>query len=115
METETTPKQKGLAPATVFGANELVGYQDGSIVSRGIAKRPTGNVTLFAFDEGQALSEHTAPYDALMHVIDGEASVTVDGQAHAMKAGDVILLPANVPHALDATKRFKMLLTMIRS
>ena len=115
MNEEPTSKSKGLVPATVTNAKELVTYQDGSIVSRVIAKEPTGNITVFAFDEGQALSEHTAPFNALVHLLDGEAKITVAGQAHRVQAGEMILLPANVPHALEATKRFKMVLTMIRS
>jgi quercetin dioxygenase-like cupin family protein len=94
---------------------DLVSYQDGSVVSRIILKRETGNVTLFAFDAGQELSEHTTPYDALVQVVDGEAAITIAGQPHRLRAGDVIIMPANQPHALKAVSRFKMLLTMIRS
>jgi quercetin dioxygenase-like cupin family protein len=94
---------------------DLVSYQDGAVVSRIILKRETGNVTLFAFDAGQELSEHTTPYDALVQVVDGEAAITIAGQPHRLRAGDVIIMPANQPHALKAVSRFKMLLTMIRS
>jgi quercetin dioxygenase-like cupin family protein len=94
---------------------DLVAYQDGSVVSRILVKQQTGNVTLFAFDAGQELSEHTAPYDALVQVLDGEAAITIAGQPHRLGAGDAILMPANQPHALRAPVRFKMLLTMIRS
>jgi quercetin dioxygenase-like cupin family protein len=94
---------------------DLVSYQDGSVVSRIILKRETGNVTLFAFDAGQELSEHTTPYDALVQVVDGEAAITIAGQPHRLRAGDMIIMPANQPHALKAVSRFKMLLTMIRS
>jgi quercetin dioxygenase-like cupin family protein len=94
---------------------DLVAYQDGAVVSRIVLKRETGNVTLFAFDAGQELSEHTAPYDALVQVVDGEAAITVAGQPHRVRAGEMILMPAHQPHALTAVSRFKMLLTMIRS
>jgi len=94
---------------------DLIAYQDGAVVSRTLLKRPTGTVTLFAFDRGQGLSEHTAPFDALVHVLDGEAEVTVAGQPHQLSAGDMILMPAHQPHALTARTAFKMLLTMIRS
>jgi quercetin dioxygenase-like cupin family protein len=94
---------------------DLVSYQDGAVVSRIILKRETGNVTLFAFDDGQELSEHTTPYDALVQVVDGEAAITVAGQPHRLRAGDMIIMPAHQPHALKAVSRFKMLLTMIRS
>ncbi len=93
----------------------LVEYQDGSVVSREVLKKPTGTVTLFAFDEGQGLSEHTTPFDALVDVIDGVAEVTIEGTAYTLKAGDVIVMPANRPHALMARERFKMMLVMIRS
>ena len=94
---------------------DLVAYQAGSVVSRVILKKGTGNVTVFAFDQGQGLSEHTTPFDALVHVLDGAAEITVGGTLHPLKAGEMILMPANVPHALKAHERFKMALTMIRS
>jgi quercetin dioxygenase-like cupin family protein len=94
---------------------DLVSYQDGAVVSRIVVKRETGNVTLFAFDAGQELSEHTTPYDALVQVLDGEAAITVAGRPHRVRAGEMILMPAHQPHALHAVSRFKMLLTMIRS
>jgi len=93
----------------------LVEYQAGSVVSREVVKKPTGTVTVFAFDAGQGLSEHTAPFDALVHLLDGEAEITIGGKPVAVKAGDVVIMPANVPHALKAVKQFKMLLVMIRS
>jgi len=93
---------------------DLVAYQDGSVVSRQITKAEAGNVTLFAFDQGQELSEHTAPFDALLHVLEGEAEIRISGKPFDLKSGDVIVLPANEPHAVKAVKRFKMLLTMIR-
>src|SRR5512146_2385040 len=93
---------------------ELVAYQDGSVVSRQITKADAGNVTLFAFDKDQELSEHTAPFDALVHILDGEAEIKISGKAYPLKTGDVIIMPANEPHALKASAPFKMLLTMIR-
>jgi quercetin dioxygenase-like cupin family protein len=101
--------------AEVSRTADLVAYQDGAIVSRIILKRETGNVTLFAFDAGQELSEHTAPFDALVQVVEGEAAITIAGRPHRLREGDMIIMPANKPHALKALSRFKMLLTMIRS
>jgi quercetin dioxygenase-like cupin family protein len=95
--------------------SELAAYQEGSVVSRQVTKAEAGNVTLFAFDAGQELSEHTAPYDALVHILDGEAEVRISGVSYALTAGDAIVMPANEPHALKAVTRFKMLLTMIRT
>ncbi len=94
---------------------DLVAYQDGAVVSRVILKKGTGNVTLFAFDQGQGLSEHTTPFDALVHILDGAAEITVGGTPHDLRAGEMILMPAAIPHALKANERFKMALTMIRS
>ena len=94
---------------------ELVDYQDGSVVSREIMKKQTGTVTLFAFDEGQALSEHTTPFDAAVHVLDGVAEITISGTAHTVESGGLIVMPAGEPHSLKAPARFKMLLTMIKS
>lgn len=94
---------------------EMVNYQDGSVVSRQITKAEAGNVTLFAFDIDQGLSEHTAPFDALVHIIEGEADVTISGQPFRLNAGDAIIMPADEPHALKAVQKFKMLLTMIRA
>jgi quercetin dioxygenase-like cupin family protein len=94
---------------------DLADYQQGAIVSRTIIDRKTGTVTFFAFDQGQGLSEHTAPFDALVHLLDGEAEITISGKMHRLGAGEMIIMPANEPHALKAMKRFKMILTMIRS
>ena len=93
---------------------ELVSYQEGSVVSRQITKADAGNVTLFAFDAGQELSEHTAPFDALVHVLDGEAEIKISGEAFSLKEGTAIIMPADKPHAVKAITPFKMLLTMIR-
>jgi len=94
---------------------ELVGYQQGGVVSRALLARDTGSVTVFAFDAGQGLSEHTAPYDALVLMLEGEADITVSGRPFHLRAGDTLLLPAGEPHALRAPVPFKMLLVMIRS
>jgi len=94
---------------------ELVNYQDGSIVSKEIIKKEKGTVTLFAFDKGQGLSEHTAPFDALVYNFDGKAEVIIAGKTHLMNTGEIILMPANKPHALKAIERFKMLLVMVKS
>ncbi|MGH9739026.1 MAG: cupin domain-containing protein [Candidatus Acidiferrales bacterium] len=94
---------------------DLVNYQEGAVVSRTIVNRPSGTVTLFAFDEGQGLSEQTAPFDALAHILEGEAEIVVSGKALPTKAGGAVLMPAREPHSLKAVTRFKMLLTMIRS
>ena len=98
-----------------FPPLETLQYQEGGIVSRILLKGETGSVTLFAFDEGQELSEHSAPFDALVHVLEGEAEITVGGVAHLLHSGEMILLPGNIPHALKAPKQFKMVLSMIRS
>ena len=112
---KTEPKAKGLPAAKAALVSELVNYQEGAIVSRELVKKPTGNVTIFAFDEGQGLSEHTAPFDALVQVIEGEVEIHISGKPHKVKTGEVILMPAGEPHALKALSRFKMILAMIRS
>ena len=93
----------------------LIDYQEGSVVSCAIIDKRAGTVTLFAFDEGQGLSEHTAPYDALVHILDGEADLVISGKLTRLREGDVIVIPANKRHTLKAVTRFKMILTMIRS
>jgi quercetin dioxygenase-like cupin family protein len=92
----------------------LVDYQSGTVLSRTIVERNAGTVTLFAFDKGQGLSEHTAPFDALVYVIDGEVDITISGQSTRLKAGEAVIMPANKPHALKALERFKMVLVMIK-
>jgi len=102
----------------VAGVNRLVDlvvYQRGSVVSRTIIDKKTGTVTLFSFDEGQGLSEHTAPFDALVCFLDGEAEISISGKPFHLREGEMIIMPAGQPHALKAVKRFKMLLAMIRS
>jgi len=93
----------------------LVEYQSGAVVSREIISKQTGSVTLFAFDSGQGLSEHTAPYDALVYLLDGSAQITISGQAHHLQKGEMIVMPANRPHSVKALGQFKMALVMIRS
>ena len=92
----------------------LVEYQDDAVVSKEIIKKNTGTVTLFAFDKGQGLSEHTAPFDALVYILDGKAEITISGTSSDVKAGQIIMMPANKPHALKAIERFKMMLIMIK-
>ena len=94
---------------------DLIDYQDGSVVSREVVKKDTGTVTIFAFDKGQGLSEHTAPFDALVYILDGEAEIVLSGKPLYLKEGEAVIMPANEPHALNAVVRFKMLLIMIRS
>jgi quercetin dioxygenase-like cupin family protein len=95
--------------------DDLADYQEGSIVSRTIIDKKTGTVTFFAFDKGQGLSEHTAPFDALVYLLDGEAEIVISGKPFRLKAGEMLIMPANDPHALKAITRFKMVLTMVRS
>jgi len=94
---------------------DLVDYQDGAVVSRTLIDKKTGTVTLFAFDEGEGLSEHTTPFDALVHILDGEAEIRIGGDTHRLVQGDMIIMPADIPHALRALKRYKMLLVMVKS
>ncbi len=94
---------------------DLVQYQTDSVVSRTLLDRKTGTVTLFAFDKGQGLSEHTAPFDALVYVLDGEVEISISGKPLRLRAGEMVIMPANEPHALRAVEKFKMLLAMIRS
>ena len=115
MQPETESKPRGLSGAEVATAAELVNYQEGAVVSREIVKKPTGNVTVFAFDEGQGLSEHTAPFDALVQVLEGEVEIMISGESHRLSNGEMILMPAGERHALKALSRFKMILTMIRA
>jgi len=114
----TEPEAKraaGIPPAQAVALAEMVSYQAGAVVSRTLVAQKTGTVTLFAFDAGQGLSEHTAPFDALVQILEGQAEITISGKAIAARAGDAVLMPANDPHALLAKTQFKMLLTMIRT
>ena len=94
---------------------DLADYQEGSVVSRTIIDKKAGTVTFFAFAEGQGLSEHTAPFDGLVYIVDGEAEVVISGKPIQLRGGEMVMMPANQPHALRATRNFKMILTMIRS
>ena len=94
---------------------DMVGYQDDAVVSKTIIKKDTGNVTLFAFDLGQGLSEHVAPFDALVNVLDGEVEIMISGKSYVVKAGEMVILPVNEPHSLKSITKFKMMLTMIKS
>lgn len=107
-------ESEGLSAQPVTLA-DLVSYQDGSVVSRELLRAQGGTVTVFAFDEGQGLSEHTAPHDALVHILDGEAEITISGNPLRLKEGQMVIMPADKPHALNAVKRFKMTLIMIKS
>ena len=101
--------------AKSFNINNLIDYQKKSVVSREIIKKETGTVTIFAFDKGEGLSEHTAPFDAMVQVIDGTAEIIISGNKNVVQKGEMIIMPGNVPHALNALEKFKMVLTMIRS
>lgn len=109
------PTQPPLPPAKALDLASLVSYAEGAIVSRTIAQKEAGTATLFAFDAGQGLSEHSAPFDALVLALDGEAELTIGGSPLIIRAGEIVLMPANVPHALRADEKFKMLLIMLRS
>ncbi len=101
--------------AKSLNTNNLIDYQENSVVSREIIKKETGTVTIFAFDKGEGLSEHTAPFDAMVQIIDGTAEIVISGNKNIVKKGEMIIMPGNVPHALNAVEKFKMVLTMIRS
>lgn len=100
--------------ASVFQPNASIDYSEGGVISKQVMKNAAGNVTLFSFDKGQGLSEHTAPFNALVQIIDGEAEIRIGGQPFILRTGESIIMPANVPHALHAVERFKMILTMIK-
>ncbi len=99
----------------VFRLTDMLDYQADSVVSRTLIERDTGTVTLFAFDEGQGLSEHTAPFDAMVHVLEGRVEITISGAPTVVRAGEIIIMPADEPHALKALEKYKMMLIMIRS
>jgi quercetin dioxygenase-like cupin family protein len=105
----STPKSE------ILNIAALADYQTGSVVSRQVTKAEGGNVTLFAFDEGQELSEHTAPFDAFVHILDGQAEIKISGKAYLLNPGDGIIMPANQPHSVKAVQQFKMLLTMVHA
>ncbi|MGM0644447.1 MAG: cupin domain-containing protein [Thermodesulfobacteriota bacterium] len=97
-----------------FNLEKFVDYSNGSVVSKTLLKKDIGNITLFAFDKDQGLSEHTAPFDAMVYILDGTAGITIDGKTQNVSAGEMLVMPANIPHALKAVEPFKMLLVMIR-
>jgi quercetin dioxygenase-like cupin family protein len=105
---------KGM-PGSPFELGKAIKYQKGAVVSREILKKRTGTLTLFAFDKGQGLSEHTAPFDATVYIVDGQAKIKVAGKPHTVKQGELIIMPAGKPHSLQAQEKFKMLLIMVRS
>lgn len=113
-KTEKPDKKRDELKGKVLVLKDLVNYQDGTVASRMIVNRKAGSITLFSFDEDEGLSEHTAPYDAVVTILDGECEVWVAGTTYQMKEGETIIFPANTPHALSAITRFKMMLTMIR-
>ncbi len=99
----------------IFEFNESVEYSDGGIVSKTVLKKQTGNISLFSFDKGEALSEHTAPFDAMITIVDGRAEIIIGGKSYILESGQNIIMPANISHAVNAIERFKMVLTMIKS
>jgi quercetin dioxygenase-like cupin family protein len=115
MNSSPDALRKGIAASQSIALLDLIAYQEGAVVSRALVQREKGTVTLFAFDAGQGLSEHTAPFDALVQVLEGEVEITISGKPIRAGAGELVLMPANEPHGLKALTRFKMLLTMIRS
>jgi quercetin dioxygenase-like cupin family protein len=115
MENKDKQLNSGILSAMPFKLDELVNYQANSVVSRTLIDKKAGTITLFAFGQGQGLSEHTAPFDALVYLVDGEAEVTISGKAYRLTEGEMITMPANEPHALRAITQFKMLLVMIKS
>lgn len=115
MEEANKPTHTNRLIATVAKLADLVDYQQGAVVSRTIIDKKAGTLTLFAFDESQGLSEHTAPFDAFLYMLDGEAKVTISSRTLRVSEGEMVIMPANKPHALQAVDKFKMLLVMIRS
>jgi quercetin dioxygenase-like cupin family protein len=105
---------KAMEHSSVFTPKDRINYQEGGIVSLQITKNEAGNITLFAFDKGQGLSEHAAPFDAVVQVLEGQAEVIIDGESHYLSTNEVIIMPAQIKHALKATTSFKMMLTMIK-
>jgi len=115
MTVKTENRPAGISPARAFFLRDAVAYQDKAVVSKEIASKETGTVTIFAFDAGQGLSEHTAPFDALVQVLEGEVEIQISRKPHHLTEGEMIIMPAQEPHALKAITKFKMLLIMIRS
>lgn len=106
--------QETFGKGTALNLKEMIEYSSGGVISKQVLKNQSGNITLFSFDEGQGLSEHTAPFDAMVQVLEGEARITIGGKDNMVKAGESIIMPANITHALHAVQSFKMLLTMIK-
>jgi quercetin dioxygenase-like cupin family protein len=115
MGSQQAQAKREIPIAEIVRLIDLVNYQEGAVVSRTLVNRATGTITLFAFDEGQGLSEHTAPFDAMAYLLEGEAEIVIAGKPLRTTAGEGVLMPANQPHSLKALTRFKMVLTMIRS
>lgn len=101
--------------SAIYALKEAVDYATGAVVSKIVAKNNAGNITLFSFDEGQNLSEHTAPFDAIVQVVEGKAKISINQKGYILSEGDIIIMPANIPHAVEALARFKMLLTMLKA
>ena len=101
--------------AKIFNFSDSIEYSDGGIVSKSVLKKQTGNISLFSFDKGEALSEHTAPFDAMIQVVDGRGEITIGGKPYILERGETIIMPANISHSVKAVEKFKMVLTMIRS
>lgn len=108
-------RKMGEKLSVVLDLQNIIDYQTNAVVSSEVMNKKTGTVTVFAFDRGQGLSEHTAPFDALVYIIDGASEITISGKSHSLKAGEMIIMPANEPHALKAVEKFKMLLVMLKS
>lgn len=108
-------EQKTFNKSAIYNLAESIGYATGGIVSKLIAQNGSGNITLFSFDKGQELTPHTTPFDAVVQILDGEAKIQIDGIDHAMKTGEMIIMPANTSHSVDATQKFKMILTMFKA
>jgi quercetin dioxygenase-like cupin family protein len=106
--------QEIFSKGKVMNFEEMVEYSSGGVISKQVLKNQSGNITLFSFDQGQGLSEHTAPFDAIVQILDGEAEIIIGGNPNLVKKGESIIMPANITHALQAVERFKMLLTMIK-
>ena len=106
--------QSGAHKGKAFNLEQFIDYADGSVVSKTLIKKEIGNITLFAFDKGQGLSEHTAPFDAVVYILDGKAEITIGGRPQNVSAGEMLIMPTNIAHALQAKAPFKMLLVMIR-
>ncbi len=115
METKNKKQSVDVLMSKAIELSGMINYQDDAVVSRTVVRKPTGTVTIFAFDKGQGLSTHSAPFDALVYILDGEARITVSKKVLKVKKGQMVIMPANAPHALKALKPFKMMLVMVKS